>query len=240
MQKISIFLAGILFSNALFAGSQPSEIKFEEGEQLNASLSKLNFNRIFVEGERIVKVSYPEHTFIVDKTETEDELDGSVYIKPLVDFELTVFFTTDEDHHFSLTVKPNETLGETLKLVRKGQKGYDYAQSKQNEQYRTDDAMTSLMEGKIPDGFSEIKIKPSSFYFHKSLKLTLLKQYRGNGSSAYIYRVENKSKEFVELTPSLFENNKLLSLELSEKSLPPKQMAYLYGFYRDEHIGLKG
>lgn len=223
-----------LLSGALFAGNTPSAIKFEEGEQFNASLSRLNYSRIFVEGESIVKVSFPENAFIVEKTKPEDDdPDGSVYLKPLANIPLTVFFTTNENHHFALTIKPSDELGKSVKFVSKGLKGFDYAQSKEVEKYKTNDAMTSIIEGKTPDGFKEIKTIPGSFNLHKNLRLTLVKQYRGKDSSAYVYRVENISNNSVELEPSLFENNKLLSLELSEKNLAPKQAGYLYGFYRD-------
>lgn len=233
MKKINGVLLGLLLTTAVFAGEKPQMLKFEEGEQLATSLSKVNFNRIFVEGERITKISFPEQTFLIDKSGMDDERDGSIYLKPLVDMPLTIFFTTDENHHFSLTVKSNDALGRTLKLVRKGVKGYDYMVAKLDEQYKTDDAMSELMEGKVPHDFSEINVKPSPFYVHKNLKLTLLKQYRSKTSSAYVYRIENKSKEAIELDSSLFANPKLLSLEFSEHQLKPMQAAYLYGFYRD-------
>ena len=77
------FLAGgsLLVSSIVLAGTIPPVMQFEEGEQFNLSLSHINFNRVFVEGERITKLRYPMGTFVVDKSEfnNSDASDGSVY-----------------------------------------------------------------------------------------------------------------------------------------------------------------
>ena len=70
MKKINLMLSMMLFGTFSFAGQQPVVIPFIEGEQLNVSLSRVNFNRVFVEGEKIVQVSYPQGGFDVDKSET--------------------------------------------------------------------------------------------------------------------------------------------------------------------------
>ena len=117
VQRI-LFLASLLCSGMATAGSIPSVISFEEGEQFNLSLSSINFNRVFVEGEKIIKLSYPERAFTVDKSEMDDpnSIEGSIYLKPAFDVPITLFLTTDKGHHFSLTITPNEAVGKTLKL----------------------------------------------------------------------------------------------------------------------------
>ncbi len=235
MNAFHLFVLSSMFATSLHAGNTLATLKFEEGERFTLSLSSLNFNRIDVEGERIVKVSFPEHSFIVEKSkESEDDLDGAVVLKPLAHIPLTVYFTTNLNHHFSVTVSPTEDLGKTIKLVSKKLKGFEYAKEQEQIQYQQSDLMSALMEGTTPSGFQEVAIKPTTFRLHKQLKVTLVKQVRGKGSSGYVYRVENQSNKPMELTASLFEHPKLMTMELSEKMLQPSQTAYFYGIYREQ------
>lgn len=209
-------------------------VKFEEGEQMHVSLSSMNFNRIVVEGEDIVKVSFPEGSFIIEKTTEEEEfIDGSVSLKPVAHIPLTVFLTTNRNHHFSITVKPDESEGSTLKFVAKGLRGYEYAKAKEQNHYEVDEVLGAMMEGKKPEGYKEVRVTPSTFQFQKHLKMTLVKQYQGLGQSGYVYRVENRSKEPIELNALLFENAKLVSMDVSNSTLAPNQSGYFYGIYRD-------
>ncbi|KTC67800.1 type-F conjugative transfer system secretin TraK [Legionella bozemanae] len=235
MKSLQILMLSSLLSTSLHAGNTAATLKFEEGERFALSLSSLNFNRIDVEGERIVKVSFPEHSFIVEQSfDAEDDLDGAVILKPLAHIPLTVYFTTNLNHHFSATISPTEDLGKTIKLVSKKLKGFDYAKAQEQSQYQHSDLMTALMEGTQPSGFQEVGIKPTTFRLHKQLKVTLVKQYRGKESSGYVYRIENQSNKPMELTPTLFEHPKLVTMELSEKMLQPSQTAYFYGIYREQ------
>lgn len=234
MNKVNFFLLSTIFSASVF-GNTAATFKFEEGEQLTVALSSINFNRIDVEGERITKISFPERSFIVEQSkEIHDDLEGAVMLKPLAHIPLTVYFTTNLNHHFSATISPSDDLGKTIKFVSKKLKGFDFVESKVKSQYETNDLMTALMEGSTPSGYQEVTVKPTSFHLHKQLKVTLLKQYKGQESSGYVYRIENQSKKDMELTPTLFENPKLVSMELSEKVLQPKQEAYFYGIYREQ------
>lgn len=235
MKSIRLLLLSIMVSTSLFAGNTASTYKFEEGERFTLSLSSLNFNRIDVEGERITKVSFPEHSFIVEQSkEVQDDLEGALVLKPLAHIPLTVYVTTNRNHHFSVTISPSEDLGKTINFVSKKLKGFDYAQAKEKSQYQISDLMTALMEGVLPEGYQNVPIKSTTFSLHKYLKVTLAKQYQGPGASGYVYRIENQSKSAVELTPALFEHPKLITMELSEKVVQPKQTVYFYGIYREQ------
>jgi len=232
------FAVATVLMNAATAGSPLVTYKFEEGEQFNLALSSLNFNRIDVEGERIVKISFPEQAFIVELSKEEQgDVDGAVVLKPLAHIPLTVYFTTNRNHHFSATVTPSEDLGKTIRFVSKQLKGFEFVESKAQEKYQASDVMSAMMEGLLPPGYREVSIKPDSFRLRKHLKVTLLKQYQGSDSAGYVYRVENQSNQNIELTPSLFENPKLMTMELSERVLQPGQAAYFYGIYKQASVG---
>lgn len=233
-----LFLTGFLCSGSATAGVMPAVISFEEGSQFNVSLSSINFNRIFVEGEKIIKLSYPERAFTVDKSEMDDQssMEGSIYLKPAFDVPITLFVTTDKGHHFSLTITPQEAVGKTLKLVAKPQSKLNFVNNEVDDlNPNENEAVLLLMkEGKVPKDFHLERTYSRPFYIKKDIKVILQKHYQGEALEGYVYRLENTSNHEVALSTALFSNHKALTLSLSDERLLPKKVAYLYGLYRNE------
>lgn len=231
------FLAGgsLLISSIVLAGTIPPVMQFEEGEQFNLSLSHINFNRVFVEGEKITKLRYPMGTFVVDKSEfnNPEGSDGSVYLKPVFDAPITVFFSTDKGRHFSFTIKSDESSGKTLRLLVKNQTQLKYVKRDAPNISATDAVIAAMKAGEAPPNFKSVRIIPQPFYVKKDIKLTLEKQYQGERLSGYVYRIENKSSHEMALSTALFSHKKAEALSLSQDTLAPKQVAYLYGLYNE-------
>ena len=234
--KRALFLIGFIGTGIATAGSIPSVIAFEEGEQFNLSLSSINFNRIFVDGEKIIKLSYPERAFIVDKSEMNDpaSAEGSIYLKPAFDVPITLFLTTDKGHHFSLTISPNEAVGKTLKLVAKPQSKLYFVKQDVSLLNQNEEAMAAMKAGQVPKDFHTKPALPRPFYIKKDIKVVLQKKFQGESVTGYVYRLENTSKHEIALTTDFFSHSKALSLSLSEEHLAPKKVAYLYGLYSNE------
>jgi conjugal transfer pilus assembly protein TraK len=188
---------------------------------------------VFVEGEKITQLSYPAGAFAVDKSETEssDGKEGSVYLKPLFDTPLTVFFTTDKGHHFSLSVKASETFGKTVQMRVKRQTALRFVKADVADVSVVDEAMLAMKLGDVPKDFNVLRVKSRPFYVNKDIKVTLEKQYQGAGMMGYVYRLENKASHAVKLSTSLFSHKKADILALSDDTLAPKKIAYLYGLY---------
>lgn len=243
MMKIKMQAAPVLLglsmlfcAHVTFAGDVPMAIPFVEGEQFNLPLSGINFNRVFVEGEKIIQLSYPAGTFTVDKSDMSDadSKEGSVYLKPAFDAPLTVFFTTDKGHHFSLTVKSTDTFGKTVRFMPKRETAIHYVKADITDDSNVDVAMESMKLGDVPKDFNLVRIKPRPFYVNKAIKVSLEKQYRGEDLTGYVYRLENMSAHEMKLTTALFSHRKAASLTLSDDTLAPKKIAYLYGLYSND------
>lgn len=228
-------LISILVSSASIAGTAPQHITFQEGEQFNVSLSRLNYNRVFVEGEKIISASFPAGTVIMDKSDMENpnSPEESAYFKPIFDEPITIFFTTDKKHHFSLTVKANETTGKTVALLAR-RDASRYVKSTVNNVSDIEDVMAKMREGEVPKDFVEARVIPRPFVVKKDVKVVLQKQYEGEKLTGYVYRLENKGARSIELSTSLFDKRNAASLALSDDTLEPKQIAYLYGLYSHE------
>ncbi|MDP3268083.1 MAG: type-F conjugative transfer system secretin TraK [Legionella sp.] len=234
--RINLSILSLLFSGIVCSGSPPSVIAFEEGEQFNVSLSSINFNRVFVEGETIVKLSYPHKSLTVDKSEIEPPAinEGSVYIKPNFEVPITLFITTDKEHHLSLTLTPDESFGKTLRLVAKKQTKTHFVTSDTQDLTEVDEVMASMKAGDTPKDFNVARTISRPFYIKKDIKVTLEKHYQGSRFTGYVYRLENTSNHEVGLTTELFSNREALSLSLSDEQLAPRKVAYLYGLYSNE------
>lgn len=237
--KYAIVLLSLLCSGITCAGAAPSVITFEEGEQFNMSLSSINFNRVFVEGETIVKLSYPQGSLTVDKSEMDkpDIVEGSVYIKPNFEVPITLFLTTDKGHHLSLTLTPDESSGKTLRLVARAQTKSNYVKSDTPDVSEVDEVMAAMKAGEVPKDFNVAPAISRPFYVKKDIKVTLEKRYLGTRFEGFIYRLENTSNHEIALTTDLFSNHSAQSLSLSDEQLQPKKTAYLYGLYSNEGQG---
>lgn len=233
--KKALVLISLCCPAILFAGTTPSIIPFKEGEQFQLSLSSINFNRVFVEGEVITKLSYPSHAITVDKSELgNSEIgDGSVYLKPNFDVPITVFITTDKGHHLSLTLSPDESSGKTLQLVSRNQTSVKYVKSEARDVSDVEEAMAAMKQGETPKDFKIKQVMPRSFYI-KDIKVTLEKQYQGARLTGYVYRLLNKSKHEINLTTNMFAHRDAESLYLSNEQLKPQKIAYLYGLYGNQ------
>lgn len=234
--RVAGIITGLLFSSVLFASQAPVAIAFEEGEHFNLSLSSINYNRVFVEGETITALRYVKGTFVVEKGDPEkpETFEDSVYLKPVFDTPLTIFFTTDKKHHFSLTVKPDESAGKTLRLLVKNQTALKYVKRDTTNISDVDAAMAAMKVGETPKDFSIKHVVSRPFYVKKDIKVSLEKHYQGASSSGYVYRIENKSNHEIALSTSLFSYKKAESLSLSDDILAPKKVAYLYGLYSND------
>jgi conjugal transfer pilus assembly protein TraK len=234
--KKIVTLISLLSTGLACAGASPSVIAFEEGEQFNQSLSSINFNRVFVEGETIIKLSYPQGSLTVDKSEMDkpEITEGSVYIKPNFEVPITLFLTTDKGRHVSLTLTPDESSGKTLRLIAKAQTQSNYVKPNTPDVTEVDAAMAAMRAGESPKDFNAQRVIPSPFYIKKDIKVTLEKQYQGARLTGYVYRLENKSNHEIALTTDLFSHRNAQSLSLSDEELLPKKVAYLYGLYSNQ------
>lgn len=230
-----VMLLCILVSQIAPAGTAPALITFQEGEQFSVSLSRLNYNRIFVEGEKIIRAAYPEGTLIMDKSDMQnpESAEESAYLKPRFDEPITIFFTTDKNHHFSLTVKSDESAGKTVRLIARREASKYVTKSVHNVS-DVEDAIAKMQSGEIPNDFSVARVISRPFYVKRAIKVSLEKRYENERLTGYVYRLENTGANEVELSTSLFDKRHAESLALSEDTLAPKQVAYLYGIYNHE------
>jgi len=245
MKKLkTALIIGILSMNA--QASMPQDIMFKEGESIQLTLSKINFNRLYVKGEKITEIRFLEGTFTVEKP-NKDEIDSgleSIYLKPTFDDKLTLFITTNKHHHFSIQANSDESLGKTFEMVpasliknvkRVADKPNNFIRKEKPQILSDLDQIFQDMENlQTPRGFEQVKFNGQSFFLQKIIKTKPIRVYQGNSLKSYVYEIENISKAKVKLDKAWFSKNKnTKAIHLSKNELNPSEKAYLYAVYND-------
>jgi conjugal transfer pilus assembly protein TraK len=86
--------------------------KLHENAELTIALSSDNYNRLAVKGDKIITAHFPPGALAL-----ENEPDGSLYAIVNHDKPFTLFLTTENHRHFSLTVNKAEGLGKTIEFI---------------------------------------------------------------------------------------------------------------------------
>lgn len=86
-----------------------TKLNIVENETIELTLSRTDFNRLFVEGDKITSLRFPEGYLSV-----ENDKDGSVYLDVKDDRVFTLFVTTQKGIHFSALIKVDDTTGQTI------------------------------------------------------------------------------------------------------------------------------
>lgn len=242
MKRLNIgLILGLLAVNAM--AEMPKEVKFQEGESIKLVLSKINLNRVFVKGDKITQIRYPEKAFAIDTSGIEDSESGldSVYIKPVFDGELTLFVTTNKNHNFSIQVSSDDSEGKTVQMIpsSKRHKKPAHASITQNtKEIKTslnEEIIEDMAQERTPKEFNLLNIKGQPFYIQKVIKAKPIKVYQGNNLKSYVYEIENKSKSSVALKNEWFTTNKnIRAMRLEKGELQPGEKTHFYAVYNDD------
>lgn len=109
LKKISFTVLTCLLTGLVFA----SRVMISDNTDTALTLSQSNYNRIFIENDRIAEAVFPEKAMGTQR----DETDGSLYVMPSSSDPFTLFLSTEGGRHFSVTVQGEEALGKTFELV---------------------------------------------------------------------------------------------------------------------------
>lgn len=229
MPKVTllILLLGSLITAAQAANQRP----FRDNETLTVELSKTNYNRLLVSEDRIEKVRYPQDTLAVEYAP-----DGSVYMDLLITEPLTVFVTTRAGHNFSMTVKPKESLGETVQFIPKS---IPFKTHKVEQKTSNDERVTQLIQAMvtnhIPEGYGVKSIHSSYRPMNNELSYQLSKQLIGAAYTGEVLKVYNRSKTPIELNESLFKSSNLRAFSVSKSTVAPHDSETVYVVREKEH-----
>jgi type-F conjugative transfer system secretin TraK len=216
---ILLFLLG-----SLITANATTVRNFTDNETLTVELSKTNYNRLLVPDDKIHKVRCPEKTLAIDYA-----VDGSVYIDLLVTEPLTVFVTTKTGHNFSMTVKPVESLGQTIQFVPKTPtKQARHFEKKTPQDETVTKLIQAMMNNQTPQGYGVKSVFSSYRPVNKELTYKVTKQFIGEAYQGEILTIYNRTHKPVTLDESLFKNNDTRAFAVSQPIIAPKGSETIY------------
>lgn len=230
MKKLSLIAVLIAASFSVVAGIKPQVVKFLEGETFAYSLSRYNYNRIAVVGEKITEVRFSSAAFALDtsKSDHPEENDGAVYIKPLQEMPMSIYFSTNKGHNFSIQAKQGDGAGQTIHFVSTKPRRFSHVAKREVHLTRNQKVMKDMVSGSTPKGFESFSPNEKPFKIKNKLELKLVSLLKGQGLTGFVYKVSNHTTKTQKLTRNLFANKKLKAISISEKSLKPNQTAYVF------------
>lgn len=244
MHKLISILGLCLITTQSFAlTSQP----FQDNADVTAVLSKSNFNRLVVRGDKITKAYYPQGFLeiqglsqgdskrAIEEVEIE-EPDGSLYVMVTHDSPFTLFITTLSGHHFSATIESEESLGKTIEFVPKNtvvtQKSLpaNVAPKSQKPPYADAIAnlMTQMVRGDNPKGFESKRHFGKVIKLQNNLKLIPKRTFTGIELIGEVMELYNPAKYPTDIREDWFADKDVKAVSLSTQTLLPRQSAFVY------------
>lgn len=252
MMPKSIFAVGLwLCASHLFALTTQV---FQDNTDVTAILSKSNFNRLVVKGDKITKAYYPQGFLeiqglgqgdtkrAVEEVDVE-EPDGSLYVMVTHDAPFTLFITTLSGHHFSATIESEEALGKTIEFVPKNavpiQKPVSVSATKAAQKPPYADAIASLMtqmlKGDKPKGYESKRHFARATRLQNNLKLRHRRTFTGIELIGEVMELYNPAKFPTDIQEDWFADKDVKAVSLSTQTLLPHQTAFVYRVLEKSH-----
>ncbi len=251
MRKLMPALGLWLIATQTFAlTTQP----FQDNADVTAILSKSNFNRLVVKGDKITKAYYPQGFLeiqglsqgdtkkAVEEVDVE-EPDGSLYVMVTHDSPFTLFITTLSGHHFSATIESEESLGKTIEFVPKNvapvQKpaSVSATQSAQRPPYADAIAslMTQMVKGDKPKGYESRRHFGRVIKLQNNLKLIPKRTFTGIELIGEVLELYNPATYPTDIQEDWFADKDVKAVSLSTQTLLPHQTAFVYRILEKSH-----
>ncbi len=112
MIKKTIVITCALWLGCISLAEAQTKLSVTENDTIELTLSFTDFNRLYVEGDKITTVRFPDGDLKV-----ENDKDGSVYLEVRESKPFTLFVTTECGTHFSAIIKTAEMTGQTIGLM---------------------------------------------------------------------------------------------------------------------------
>lgn len=234
-----MFLTGSYAENAV-GTTNPFQVAFQNGQELNLSLSNTDINQLSVLGDPINHITCPSNACSVNAY--PDDLHGDVYVAINASAPFTMYVSTKAERNFAVQVNPIPSPGTVYQFIplSAGVQSKVWAKNSDYEQI-LETLMTGSLTGKDMDGYAAVLCghdqKPISgqcLDMTKSspyvvLSQTPLMEYVGDDLKTQIYALQNTSKTPITLKESdFYTGSNIRAISLSSQTLAPNAQALLY------------
>jgi conjugal transfer pilus assembly protein TraK len=230
MSKRWFYLVGFLISVTVLA---QTTVNVRDNSDVAVTLSASNYNRLIVRSDKITEAHFPEQLLSV-----KSEGDGSLYAMPSGQAPFTLFLSTENGHHFSVTVSGDERLGQTVEFLAAATIKKEFIQKVNPEPSRVakvssenapvDALIQAMRESELRPGFV---IKT---HFGRAIRLgngwSLLpkKTYLGETLEGEVMMLYNADKMARSVESNWFAIDKTKAVFLEKTTVPGRARVFLY------------
>ncbi len=201
-----------------------------EHRRLEVVVSSDLMNRLTVVNDRIANVFGDEGTFVTQA----DENTGQIFVKPTVENgvkPLSITIITENGVTQDLLLKPESPEASTIILKGSISKQETHPSLQRlatganlSEQEQIVQVMKQGVNGGLPESFENPPARKST----KEYKINYVNSYKAEPFNITVWRVQNLSKDKLQLTEKMFYKPTDLALSLTKTELDPKEQVLLY------------
>jgi len=200
-------------------------LSFSDNEQISVILSKVDINRISVQGDKIQSLNGPTGLYTA-----KNDPSGAAYLTLYANTPFILYVNTVNNHNLSLFITPQATVGKTIVLISTSPtKTADHLEDNSIYQKLLVTLMDAMINKKMLDDYAfsvPKKVKSSDFFGIADLKPIAF--YNGAALNGVIYEMKNKTQGLITLRPSYFYQAGVRAVALSKQTIEPKETGLLY------------
>lgn len=223
MIKRAIVISFIAYLGwAPFAQAQ-TRLNIKENETIELTLSRNDFNRLFVEDDKITILRFPD-----DYLGVENDKDGSVYVNVKYDKPFTLFVTTEKGIHFSAIITLNDELGKTIGFATNSPIAKIKEELKPKSTQKAVEkelvALVSSVEKEEPKtGFKAQRPSVNSIQLKPNLTSTLVYTLSNAQQMGQKFQVKNTGRRPVSFEDKWFKDKDTKALLVKERVVYPNE-----------------
>jgi len=201
-----------------------TRLSVEENETIELTLSRTDFNRMFVEGDKITTLRFPDGDLRV-----ENDKDGSVYLEVREDKPFTLFVTTKRGTHFSALIKASEMTGQTIGLMAanpnsaKPKGTASSTATKANPENELVALVSSVEKEEQKTGFKAQRPNLKSVQIKPNLTSTLIYTLSNAQKMGQKFEIKNTGKKPVSFDDTWFKDKDTKALLVKDKVVYPNE-----------------
>ncbi len=226
---IAIFM--VVLKSFGYERVKPQIISLENNDQISVTMSKVDLNRIFVDGDKITSINAPSGYF-----SAHNDNAGNVYVSLGQTRAFTVFISTQMKKNFSILVIPKAEPGKTIEFKFTSQdlkpaKTFSKTTMLIDEKKDLIEVVRNFLKGNIPKNYNESpnrdnekyqEIFEKKFKFEKKIGLKVKSTLLGKKYTICLIEVYNKSKDTLMLNEMQFNINNTSAVAIKNNLIKPK------------------
>lgn len=209
-----------------FAYQGPQNVPVLNNQESAITLGSDDYNRLFVEGDRILQVRGDDGAYNVET----DNVFGQVYIKPtsLNPFEL--YITTETGKTYALAVHVVSGKREDVGLVPKDAQETKAARFENNTPYQQ--AIVALLRamanGEPLEGFDVSQMKGKAIPLGNVATMTQIGSYQGDSLVGEVYTLQNISSQVLTIKPEQLYRTNTAAIAMQSENIPVKSSVRVF------------